>query len=186
MDAEEKESSRLDTIATAHMSLCVYPCVLGLAIYSLLNYRYKSWWTWFISSLADSVYFFGFISMTPQLYINYKLQSVAHLPIRAFIYKIFSTFIDDVFAFMVKMPLKHRLMCLRDDVVFLGFLYQWWVYRIDKTRENEYGFKYDDSSTDVSRQPEDARHLARQVHAAASSVDEIYESRKKLESTSEE
>ena len=148
LDTEEKESARLDTIATAHMSLCVYPCVIGLAIYSLLNYKYKSWWTWFISSLADSVYFFGFISMTPQLYINYKMQSVAHLPIRAFIYKIFSTFIDDVFAFMVKMPLKHRLMCLRDDVIFLGFLYQWWAYRVDKSRENEYGFRFTESEID--------------------------------------
>lgn len=148
LDTEEKESARLDTIATAHMSLCVYPCVIGLAIYSLLNYKYKSWWTWFISSLADSVYFFGFISMTPQLYINYKMQSVAHLPIRAFIYKIFSTFIDDVFAFMVKMPLKHRLMCLRDDVIFLGFLYQWWAYRVDKSRENEYGFRFNESEID--------------------------------------
>ena len=81
--------------------------------------------------------------MTPQLYINYKLQSVAHLPIRVFAYKIFNTFVDDVFAWVVKMPLKHRLMTLRDDVVFVVFLYQWWTYRIDTTRPNEYGFAAD-------------------------------------------
>ena len=28
-------------------------------------------------------------------------------------------------------------MTLRDDVVFLSFLYQWYTYRVDKTRANE-------------------------------------------------
>jgi len=143
LNAQEQESAMHDRIATSHVGLCIYPCVAGLAIFSLLNYKYKSWWTWFISSLADSVYFFGFISMTPQLYINYRLKSVAHLPVKAFMYKIFSTFIDDIFAFMVKMPLKHRLMTLRDDIVFFGFLYQCWIYRVDKTRPNEYGFQWE-------------------------------------------
>ena len=142
---EEQRSAHHDNVATSHMSLCIYPLVAGLAAYSLLNYKYKSWWTWFISSLADSVYFFGFISMTPQLYINYKLRSVAHLPVRALMFKIFSTFIDDAYALMVKMPLKHRLMTLRDDVIFFGFLYQWWIYRVDKSRPNEFGFIYDDA-----------------------------------------
>ena len=152
LNDQEQHSTRYDHIATLHVSLCVYPCVVGLAIYSLLNYKYKSWWTWVISSLADSVYFFGFISMTPQLYINYKLKSVAHLPVKAFMYKIFSTFIDDVFAFIVKMPLKHRIMTLRDDVVFFGFLYQWWIYRVDKSRVNEFGFAFEDQG-DVTENP---------------------------------
>ncbi len=52
---------------------------------------------------------FGFIAMTPQLYVNYKLKSVAHMPWRAFMYKTFNTFIDDVFAFAVTMPLIHRI-----------------------------------------------------------------------------
>ena len=37
------------------------------------------------------VYAFGFISMTPQLFINYKLKSVAPLPWRVFMYKAFNT-----------------------------------------------------------------------------------------------
>merc|ERR1719229_1018666 len=35
----------------------------------------------------------------------------------------------------------HRLSCFRDDVIFLIFLYQKWIYRTDYTRVNEYGFK---------------------------------------------
>ena len=38
--------------------------------------------------MANGVYMFGFIAMTPQLYINYRLKSVAHLPWKAFMYKV--------------------------------------------------------------------------------------------------
>jgi hypothetical protein len=34
--------------------------------------------------------------MTPQLFINYKLKSVAHLPWRMMTYKALNTFIDDI------------------------------------------------------------------------------------------
>ena len=37
------------------------------------------------------------------------------------------------------MPILHRLACFRDDVVFLIFLYQRWIYRVDPKRINEYG-----------------------------------------------
>ncbi|KAJ1444418.1 hypothetical protein M885DRAFT_454794, partial [Pelagophyceae sp. CCMP2097] len=125
------------------------PLLFGFAAYTLASvprwwpltfdglFRYdahRGWYSWFISSLADIFYLFGFIVMLPQLYINYRLKSVAHLPVKVFLYKIFNTFVDDVFAFVVKMPLKHRIMTFRDDAVFLVFLYQWWAYPTDRTR----------------------------------------------------
>lgn len=58
--------------------------------------KYKSWYSWVLSSLVGFIYVFGFVMMTPQLFINYKLKSVAHLPWRAMIYKSINTFIDDV------------------------------------------------------------------------------------------
>lgn len=81
--------------------------------------------------------------------LNQQLKSVAHLPWKAFTYKVrphthrritvqkytllifiscqaFNTFIDDVFAFIITMPTSHRLACFRDDVVFLIYLYQRW------------------------------------------------------------
>ena len=39
----------------------------------------------------------------------------------------------------------HRLSCFRDDVIFLIFLYQKWIYRTDYSRVNEYGFKRKDN-----------------------------------------
>jgi hypothetical protein len=58
-------------------------------------------------------------------------------------YKIFNTFVDDAFAWLIEMPLKHRLMTLRDDVVFVIFLVQVYLYRVDKTRTNEFGYAYE-------------------------------------------
>ena len=52
--------------------------------------------------------------MTPQLFINYKLKSVAHLPWRMMTYKALNTFIDDIFAFVIKMPILYRIGCFRD------------------------------------------------------------------------
>ena len=94
---------------------------------------------------------FGFIAMCPQLYVNYKLKSVAHLPWKAFMYKAFNTFIDDVFAFAVTMPTIHRLACLRDDLVFFVYLYQRWIYPIDKKRVNEFGRAYEEDDVEPRR-----------------------------------
>ena len=48
--------------------------------------------------------------------------------------------VNDLFAFVIKMPTLHRLSVFRDDLVFAVFLYQRWAYREDKTRVNEFGF----------------------------------------------
>ena len=100
--------------------------------------------------------------MTPQLFINYKLKSVAHLPWRMMTYKALNTFIDDIFAFVIKMPTMYRIGCFRDgnlllvnielqclslikkfvsivDIIFFIYLYQRWIYKIDKKRVNEFG-----------------------------------------------
>ncbi len=45
---------------------------------------------------------------------------------------------------IMMMPMSHRIACLRDDVVFLIYLYQRYLYPVDKTRPNEYGFVYED------------------------------------------
>lgn len=68
------------------------------------------------------------------MYINYKLQSVEHMPQRTLFYKFLNTIIDDLFSFIIKMPTMHRISCFRDDVIFVVYLYQRYTYRVDKTR----------------------------------------------------
>lgn len=92
----------------------------------IVNLFIFSWYSWSINSLANGVYAFGFLFMLPQLFVNYRLKSVAALPWRAFTYRAFTTFIDDVFAFIITMPTAHRLACFRDDIVFIIYLYQRW------------------------------------------------------------
>ena len=70
--------------------------------------------TWSSGSIVRYYGNAGFIMMTPQLFINYKLKSVAHLPWRMLTYKALNTFIDDMFAFVIKMPLLYRIGCFRD------------------------------------------------------------------------
>jgi hypothetical protein len=141
---QELKTTEYDRIACRRLSVLIYPVLFCWSVYALKTYEYRSVYSWFISNLANGVYTFGFISMCPQLYVNYRLKSVAHLPWKVFIYKIFNTFVDDAFAWIIEMPLKHRLMTLRDDFVFLIFLVQVYLYRVDKSRSNEFGYTYDD------------------------------------------
>uniref|UniRef100_A0A3Q2QG50 Lipid scramblase CLPTM1L n=1 Tax=Fundulus heteroclitus TaxID=8078 RepID=A0A3Q2QG50_FUNHE len=144
LDESERRTEEYDTLAMKYLSYLLYPLCIGGALYALIFLRYKSWYSWLINSLVNGVYAFGFLFMLPQLFVNYKLKSVAHLPWKAFMYKAFNTFIDDVFAFIITMPTSHRLACFRDDVVFLIYLYQRWLYPVDRTRVNEYGVSYDE------------------------------------------
>lgn len=61
------------------------------------------------------------------------------MPAKAMTYKFLNTFIDDLFAFTIKMPTLHRLATLRDDVIFFVYLYQAWAYKVDYSRVNEFG-----------------------------------------------
>lgn len=106
-----------DDTAFRYLMYIMLPIVVCYSIYSLIYETHKSWYSWILSSLVSAVYMFGFIMMTPQLFINYKLKSVAHLPWRMLAYKALNTFIDDLFAFIIKMPTLHRLACFRDGAL---------------------------------------------------------------------
>ena len=120
--------------------------------YTLKEMEHRSWWSWFITSAAHASYTWGFVLMTPQLYVNYKLKSVAHLPWRSMVYKAFSTFVDDAYAFFIpNVPMAYRLACARDDVVFILLLVQLWWYPTDKTRVNEYGQQFEKPDADAEK-----------------------------------
>jgi hypothetical protein len=143
---DEVRTEGFDAQAMKYLALLLTPLCIAGALYSLFYVPHKSWYSWGIQCLANGVYAFGFLFMLPQLFINYKLKSVAHLPWRAFMYKAFNTFIDDVFAFIITMPTAHRMACFRDDIVFLVYLYQRYLYPVDRTRVNEYGEAFDEVS----------------------------------------
>ncbi|PIL36949.1 hypothetical protein GSI_00641 [Ganoderma sinense ZZ0214-1] len=139
LSEDEKKTQEYDKLAFRIVSYFTIPCLAAYTVYSLLYETHRGWYSFVISTLTSFVYMFGFAQLIPQLIINYKLKSVAHMPMKAMVYKTLSTVVDDLFAFCIKMPILHRLACFRDDVVFLVFLYQRWIYRVDPNRVNEYG-----------------------------------------------
>ncbi|KAK4417458.1 Cleft lip and palate transmembrane protein 1 [Sesamum alatum] len=154
----KNKTKEYDDLAMKYLTYVLFFLAVCFSIYSLKYERHKSWYSWILSSLTSCVYMFGFIMMCPQLFINYKLKSVAHLPWRQMTYKFLNTIIDDLFAFVIKMPILHRLSVFRDDVIFLIYLYQRWIYPVDKKRVNEFGFGGEDEqalvSTDATEQSE--------------------------------
>ncbi|KAG6922910.1 CLPTM1, transmembrane protein [Chelydra serpentina] len=119
----ESSTKVYDDMAFRYLSWILFPLLGCYAVYSLLYMEHKGWYSWVLSMLYGFLLTFGFITMTPQLFINYKLKSVAHLPWRMLTYKALNTFIDDLFAFVIKMPMMYRIGC----------------YRVDLTRVNEFG-----------------------------------------------
>lgn len=135
----ESSTREYDKLAFKYLSWALFPLLGCYAVYSLIYNEHKGWYSFVLSIAYGFLLTFGFIMMTPQLFINYKLKSVAHLPWRMLTYKALNTFIDDIFAFVIKMPTLYRLGCLRDDVIFFIFLYQRWIYKTDMKRVNEFG-----------------------------------------------
>ena len=148
----ESKTKAYDEQAMKYLYWLIIPLIIGYSVYSLYTKTYKSWYSWLVASLSGAVYAFGFVMMTPQLFINYKLKSVAHLPWKALVYKTLNTFIDDLFAFIIKMPTMHRIACFRDDIVFFIYLYQRWKYPVDKSRLES--LQWEDAEKEFEEQQE--------------------------------
>lgn len=170
------KTKEYDDLAMKYLSYVLFFLAACSSVYSLKYERHKSWYSWILSSLTSCVYMFGFTMMCPQLFINYKLKSVAHLPWRQMTYKFLNTIIDDLFAFVIKMPTLHRLSVFRDDIIFLIYVYQKWIYPVDKKRVNEFGFAGEDGNQ-ASSSPEAITESS--PEAITSSPEAITEEEKK-------
>merc|ERR1711907_267424 len=140
------------------LGLLLSPGIVAYGIYTFTYDCHRGWYSLFLTFSASCVYSLGFVLMTPQVFINYKHKTVAYLPWRKFIYRAINTFIDDLFAFIIKMPTMHRLSCFRDDIVFIIYLIQRWQYPVDKSRTfDEDGYELEgeedaDASVDDKKQ----------------------------------
>jgi hypothetical protein len=128
-----------DRIATRTLGVVLLPLVVGYTLYSCVYEEHSGWFSWLVTSASSAVYALGFVLMTPQLFLNWKMKSVAHLPWRVLVYKTINTFIDDLFSFIIRMPTMARISCFRDDIVFFIYLYQRWLYPVDESRPVEGG-----------------------------------------------
>jgi hypothetical protein len=141
LNQPDQKTDLYDKEAMWYLVALICPLMMGYTVYAYMHAQVISHYSFVLQTLVGFVYAFGFVLMTPQLYVNYKLKSVAHMSWRAFTYKALNTVVDDLFAFAIRMPILHRISCFRDDILFLVYLYQRWIYPIDMTRVNEYGQK---------------------------------------------
>ena len=132
---ENSETSEDDIKSTKWLIYVLIPLMMGTGVYNLIYNSYTSWYSFVIRTLALGVYTFGFFMMFPQVYLNYKLKSVEHLPWRMLIYRFLNTIIDDLFAFVITMPTMHMVACFRDDVIFVIYLIQMCLYRKNPKRK---------------------------------------------------
>ena len=94
------------------------------------------------------------------------------MPARAMTYKFLNTFIDDLFAFTIKMPTLHRLATLRDDVIFFVYIYQAYAYKVDYSRVNEFGQGGDDEEEEEAKKADEGKKLlAEKVEGVEKSVE---------------
>lgn len=77
-----------DAQAAEYVAWALLPLVAGTSAYSVCYSAHKSWYSWLLSSLVSAVYSFGFAQQAPQLFINYKLKSTAHMPWKTLCYKV--------------------------------------------------------------------------------------------------
>jgi hypothetical protein len=131
-EARDYESEAVNMMIK-YMLLPIGIIYLGYRVYYYSDNIIKNNWKSFIIFIIEYIYFllnvFGFILLTPQIYLNYKLKSVEHLPKKAMTYKFLNTIIDDLYAFAVKSPILYRIFCFRDDVIFVIYIYQIFKYR---------------------------------------------------------
>ena len=131
-EAKDYESEAV-SMMVKYLLMPIGVLYLGYRIYYYSDNIIKNNWKSVVIFIIEYIYFllnvFGFILLTPQIYLNYKLQSVEHLPMKAMTYKFLNTIIDDLYAFAVKSPLLYRIFCFRDDVIFVIYIYQIFKYR---------------------------------------------------------
>ena len=56
-----------------YLGYVLYPLMVIYTVYSLYYNQHKGWYSFILNTAVGGIYVYGFILMTPQLYINYKL-----------------------------------------------------------------------------------------------------------------
>ncbi|KAI9501760.1 hypothetical protein BX070DRAFT_28149 [Coemansia spiralis] len=136
LSVRESVQREVDKQTAWYMIHVCIPAMFAYAAFSLVYQQHESYISWFLNISLVTVYSLEFIQMWPQLLINHKLKTVDTLPLTAFLYRFLTTFIDDLYALVVPMPLIERIGTLRDDIVFFVLCYQWYKF---PRRKNDNG-----------------------------------------------
>lgn len=128
-NARDSPTTHYERIAVRFLLKLATPFLVCYVAYSFAHRGQLRLYSFVLKTLVTMIYVVGFINMTPQVYINYRLKSVESLPWRAMSYHFLNTIVDDLFAFAIKMTTLQRISVFRDDVIFVIYLVQLWLYR---------------------------------------------------------
>ena len=73
----DSETSKYDKMAFKYLGLVCFPLASCYMVYSVYYNEHKSWYSFCLQSAYGFLLTFGFIAMTPQLFINYKVNKLA-------------------------------------------------------------------------------------------------------------
>jgi len=132
------------------------PFVLLFAGWRLTTQKFKSWYSFFILTLTAASQTFGFVVMMPQVFLNYRLKSVEHLPWRALSYQAVNTFVDDIFTLCIRMPEVVKYSVFRDDIVFIICIFQRHLYK-KRRGENEIPGEEKKKNDDADKEGEELK-----------------------------
>jgi hypothetical protein len=161
-----RSTQEFDTEGSKYLAVAMCPILVGYAGWCLVYKKFKSVYSFVLNVAVGAVYAFGFLAMLPQLYVNYKLKTVAGMSGIVLPYKAVNTFVDDLFAFVMTMPTLHRIACFRDDIVFFVWLYQRHIYPTDPTRVNEFGEALQEVKKEEEKEAEGSQPSEREGDAA--------------------
>lgn len=161
---EESESISLESEAVTITSKFLFiPLGVGYLLYKIYynsNYMMLHPIKFTIEYFFFLLNIFGFVLMTPQIYINYKLKSVEHMPYKTLAYKFLNTIIDDLFAFALDTPTLHRVSVFKDDVIFVIFLIQLFLYRGNKRVNKPIEITNSENSSDnIDKLPSNSKSI---------------------------
>jgi hypothetical protein len=139
-DEYKGETNDADSEGTRLLIWILIPLVIAYAVYQLVYSEHRSFLSYFMHCTTGAFYAFDFLLLLPQLYVNYRLKTVAGMSRSALAYKFINTIIDDLYMFLSNMPLLYKIACFRDDVVFVIWAFQCVIYPVDPTRPNEFNF----------------------------------------------
>lgn len=134
---ELQDIQEAEALCMRWLMIVLLPAIAAFCSYRLVTQKFRSWYSWLVLSLAICSQIGGFVIMTPQVFLNYRLKSVEHLPWRALTYQAINTFIDDLFVLCIRMPEVQKYSVFRDDIIFLICLVQRFLYAKRRSDEPE-------------------------------------------------
>jgi hypothetical protein len=172
-ESYRRETMRFDMEGYKFVGLAMIPIAIAYAVYSFLHGSYETFSRFLREASLDGVFAFGCLAMVPQLYINFRLKTVAGMSGPLVVCQFLDAFIDDLWLVYMKFRgiNANRIADFRYVIIFVVWLWQRKIYREDPNRVTEFGVSVDETGGIIeSQQARDAEDEKGKVKEGDDSV----------------